>query len=269
MVAQLWFLYFDIASITFATEFRRRGQKNSLSPDTRRHRGAHPADADLFHTDQLPKLRVAASDLSWLLSRGYTMTSALKLVGDRHGLRERQRLAVSRSSCSEQDRQRRMAHCVSVAQIRNENVIVDGFNLLITIEAALSRGPLFVGVDKCIRDLSSVHGSYRSVEETEQAIRMIGQALENLAASSVTWLLDRPVSNSGRLATRIAEIALQRDWPWRVEVVFNPDATIISSIAVAITSDSSILNQVERWVDLKTYLLVSELPSAWTIDLSE
>jgi hypothetical protein len=98
---------------------------------------------------------------------------------------------------------------------------------------------------------------------------MIGEALENLAASSVMWLLDRPVSNSGRLATRIAEIALQRGWPWRVEVVFNPDATIVSSIAVAITSDSSILNRVERWVDLKTHLLASEVSNPWIIDLSQ
>ena len=242
--------------------------KTSVSPDTRRHRGAHTRDAELFHTDQIPKLCVAVSELSWLVSHGYKMASALKLVGDRHGLRERQRLAVSRSACSDEDRQRRITHAVPVAQLGNERVIVDGFNLIITVEAALSGGPLFIGVDKCIRDLSSVHGSYRSVEETERAIYMIGKALEHLGASSVMWLLDRPVSNSGRLATRIAEIALQRGWPWRVEAVFNPDATITSSTAVAITSDSSILDRVERWADLKGHLLATEIPNAWMIDLS-
>ena len=141
-----------------------------MSPDTRHHRGAHPADPELFGLDQLSKLRLAVSELSWLLSRGYNLTSSLKLVGDRHGLRERQRLAVRRSSCSDQDRQRRKDHCISVEQIGNESVIVDGFNLMITVEAALSRGPLLIGVDGCIRDLSSVHGSYRSVEETDRAI---------------------------------------------------------------------------------------------------
>jgi len=239
-----------------------------VSPDNRHHRGAHPADAKLFHTDQLSKLRTAVSELSWLLSRGYNITSALKLVGDRHALRERQRLAVSRASCSDQDRQRRMAHSLSIEHIREQSVIVDGFNLMITLEAALSAGPLFVGVDKCIRDLSSVHGSYRSVEETERAIHMVGNSLEYLGATSVTWLLDRPVSNSGRLAARIAEIGLQQGWPWQVEVVFNPDAMIISSTAVAITSDSSILNRVQRWADLKAYLLATKIPHAWMIDLS-
>lgn len=238
-----------------------------MSPDTRHHRGAHPADAQLFNTDQLPKLRQAIAELSWLLSRGYKMTSSLKLVGDRHGLRERQRLAVSRSACSDKDRQRRMDHRIPVEQLRDQTVIVDGFNLIITLEAALSKGPLLIGVDLCIRDLSSVHGSYRSVDETERAIIMIGKALQAVGASSVLWLLDRPVSNSGRLASRIAEYALQRGWPWQVEVVFNPDSRIVSSPGIAITSDSLILDRVERWADLKSHLL-KEIPDAWLIDLS-
>lgn len=238
-----------------------------MSPDTRRHRGAHPADAELFASDKLPKLRLAVVDLCWLLSRGYNMTSSLKLVGDRYGLRERQRLAVSRSACSEQDRQRRKEHCVPVEQIRDRPVTVDGFNLIITIEAALSGGPLLVGVDDCIRDLSSVHGSYRSVEETERAITMIGGALQQLAPSRVLWLLDRPVSNSGRLAAKLADRAARNNWPWEVEVVFNPDAAIVAAPSIAITTDSSILDRVERWTDFKSHLIAHEIANAWMIDL--
>src|ERR1051325_917083 len=204
-----------------------------MSPDTRRHRGAHPADAELFAADQLAKLRQAVVDLCWLLSRGYNLTSSLKLVGDRYGLRERQRLAVSRCACSDQDCQRRKEHCIPVGQIQGEAITVDGFNLIITLEAALSGGLLLVGVDDCIRDLSSVHGSYRSVEETDRAIMMIGEALAKLAPSSVHWLLDRPISNSGRLAAKLTDLASCNSWPWEVEVVFNPDAAIIASPAIA------------------------------------
>jgi hypothetical protein len=195
------------------------------------------------------------------------MTSSLKLVGDRHGLRERQRLAVSRCACSDQDRQRRKDHCIAAEQLRGQQVSVDGFNLIITVEAALSGGVLLVGVDDCIRDLSSVHGSYRSVEETDRAITMIGETLQTLAPSSVHWFLDRPVSNSGRLAAKIVDLASKNQWPWNVEVVFNPDTAIIVSSAVAITSDASILDRVQRWADLKSYLLTREIPPAWLVDL--
>jgi hypothetical protein len=195
------------------------------------------------------------------------MTSALKLVGDRHGLRERQRLAVSRCACSDEERQRRKDHLATVEQIQGQSVTVDGFNLIITVEAALSGGLLLVGMDDCIRDLSSVHGSYRSVEETDRAIIMIGETLQRLAPSSVHWFLDRPVSNSGRLATKIANFASRNNWAWDVEVVFNPDAAIVAADGVAITSDSSILDHVERWVDFKSYLLARGIENAWLIDL--
>ena len=240
-----------------------------MSPDNRQHRGPHPADSRLFAETNLPSLRVATSELSWLLSRGYQIKASLKLVGDRLMLTERQRLAISRAACSDESQQRRKAHCVSVESIANERVVIDGFNLLITVEAGLSGGPLLLCRDESVRDLSSVYGSYRSVQETERAICSIGEQLDNLRPSSVVWFLDRPISNSGRLAQRIDDMAKQHDWPWDVKVVFNPDAEILSSPGVAITSDSAILDRVQSWVNLKSYLLEGCLREAWLIDLRE
>jgi len=238
-----------------------------VSPDTREHRGPHPSDREFFADEQIPTLRTATTELSWLLSHGYKLTSSMKLVGDRYSLTERQRLAVSRSACSDAALVRRKDHCVSVKHLSNEDVIIDGFNLIISIEAALSGAPLLVCRDECIRDLSSVHGSYRSVQETESAISLIGEICEQLCPASVLWLLDRPISNSGRLARRIADIAERHGWPWMVEVVFNPDAQIVSSSSIAITSDSSILDRVERWTNLKSYLVQQRLNHSWLIDL--
>jgi hypothetical protein len=163
-----------------------------------------------------------------------------------------------------------MDHLVAVERLHGQPLVIDGFNLIITVEAALSGGPLLVGVDDCIRDLSSVHGSYRSVEETDRAINLIGEALQRLAPSSVRWFLDRPVSNSGRLAARITDLATRNDWAsWDVELVFNPDSAITVAPGVAITSDSSILDRVERWANLKSYLLTREIPNAWLVDLHD
>ena len=71
-------------------------------PDKRTHRGKHPADDRLFAEDRLDSLRTATAEYSWLLTRGYAHESALKLVGDRHDLTARQRVAVMRSACSDQ-----------------------------------------------------------------------------------------------------------------------------------------------------------------------
>ena len=240
-----------------------------MSPDLRQHRGAHPTDKFLFSEDQLSVLREAVSELSWLLTKRYTLASSLKLVGDRHSLSARQRQAVARAACSDESLNRRRQHCVALEAVKNEKVIVDGFNLIITVEAALSGAMLLVCRDNCIRDLASVHGSYRSVQETESAIGLIGEALETFKPASAAWLLDRPISNSGRLARKILDIAAEHNWPWTVDVMFNPDATIISSRGIAITSDSSILDQVGRWVNLKSYLVEHHLPESSILDLSK
>lgn len=213
-------------------------------------------------------LRRAVAELSWLLTRGYSMKAALKLVGDHHALTDRQRLAVSRASCSDQSKARRAETKVPLESINGEDLIIDGFNLIITVEAALSGGLVINCRDGCQRDLSSVHGSYRSVSETERAIELIGESLATLEPKSVVWLLDRPISNSGRLAKRIRDVALERGWDWTVETVFSPDTEIVSSGKIVVSSDGPLLNRMDRWVDFNRHVIDGRLAEPWLIDLS-
>ena len=227
-----------------------------MSPDKRRHRGAHPEDARLFASERIESLRIATSE------------SALKLVGDRHNLRERQRLAVGRAACSDEARAVRLAREVGPRAIEGAELIVDGFNLVITLEAALGGGALVLCRDGCMRDLSSVHGSYRAVEETERAVSLAGEVLAALRPASVLWLLDSPVSNSGRLAERVRAVAASRGWLWEVEVDFNPDRRIADSERVAVTSDSNVLDHTARRLNLSRLIVERHTPDAWLIDLN-
>ena len=240
----------------------------SMSPDIRKHRGAHPEDRKLFADENLPALRRAVGELSWLLTRDYAMKGALKLVGDRYLLTDRQRLAISRAACSDQSKERRAATALHPENVEGENLVVDGFNLIITVEAALSGGLLMICRDGCIRDLSSVHGSYRSVDETDTAIKLIGESLEALQPASVEWLLDRPISNSCRLAKRIRDLARDNRWNWSVEVTFNPDAEMLTSDRIVISSDSHVLDRAAKWLDFNHFLIAKLLEVSWLIDLS-
>src|SRR5258708_13581415 len=113
-----------------------------MSPDIRKHRGAHPEDKKLFAAEQLPAMRAAVGELSWLLTRDYSLKGALKLVGDRYMMTDRQRLAVSRAACSDQSKERRAAVLVDAAAVPGQGLVVDGFNLIITVEATVTGGPL-------------------------------------------------------------------------------------------------------------------------------
>jgi hypothetical protein len=246
----------------------RQKEVNQTHED-RRHRGAHPKDRRLFDAALLPALRGAVADLSWLLSHGYAPTASLKLVGDQFALKERQRLAVARAACSDQQRESRERTRLPLESVNGQDLLIDGFNIIVTTEAALSGGVLIRCRDGCVRDMSSVHGSYRSVAETEEAIRLISETLLGAKPASALWLLDQPVSNSGRLAQRIRETAAEHNWPWRVEVVMNPDKVLRSADQIVVTADSNILDGVKGWINLGEMLVTQRLPETWIVDLRD
>ena len=130
-------------------------------PDTRTHRGPHPEDAELFAPEMWPRLQAAVGDYSWLLSRGYAQPSALKVVGDRYGLDQRQRMAVARCACPQEALARRRATQVPPSAVAGQPLAIDGFNLLTTIEVALGSGVVLCAQDGCYRDIAGVHGTWR------------------------------------------------------------------------------------------------------------
>jgi hypothetical protein len=230
-------------------------------------RGPHAADEALFEVEQHAVLRRAVGELGWLLERGYAEPSACKLVGDRHRLQKRQRLAVRRSACPESSVRSRAARRVGIADLRGEDIAIDGFNCIITVEAALAHGVVLRGCDGAVRDMASVHGSYRQVEVTRMAIEHLTALLCDAAVERVTWYLDRPVSNSGRLAEVIEALAPPQIRAWTVELPFDPDRVLLETSAVVATSDSRILDACGAWVDLPAAIIERSIPDAWLVDL--
>jgi hypothetical protein len=234
-------------------------------PDNRRHRGPHPADPDLFGEAQVSALQHAVRDLSWLLTRGYGGASALKLVADRFQLVDRQRTAVMRCACSDQSLEERQQRRTDPPN--GQSVAIDGFNLITTIEAALSGGVLIRGRDDCLRDMASMHGTYRRVEETIPALTLIGERLAAHGVGEVLWLLDNPVSNSGRLKQVIEEVAGERGWNWSAQLDRNPDEALVRlQEHLIVSADSYVIENSEQWWSLANDVVESCVESVWVVD---
>jgi len=237
-------------------------------PDKRQHRGPHPQDPELFATAQVDKLRRAVGEFSWLLTRAYAPDSALKLVGDRYQLTARQRMAIMRSACSDQARADRETRRVQTCAGRSLGI--DGYNVLITVESALSGGMILVGRDGCCRDLAGIHGTYRKVEETLPALRLIVAQVTELAPAHVDWYLDEPVSNSGRLKSFFAELLEETPHQpdaWNLELLPSPDSALATYTGVIATTDSAVLDRAGPWLDLAGMVIKAQVPSAWAVDL--
>jgi hypothetical protein len=236
-------------------------------PDTRTHRGRHPEDARLFAPEAQPRLRAAVSDLSWLLSRDYAQLSAVKIVGDRYNLTQRQRMAITRASCSDQALARRQRSEIPPDALRGQTLILDGYNVLTTIEAALAGGVILACRDGTFRDIASIHGTWRRVSETIPALELIGAAAAELGVSRCRWLLDSPVSNSGRLKAAILKLAQSRGWNWEADLVPNPDSVLIASDQTEATADSVILDRCGRWFNLARWIVTAKVSGPLFVDL--
>ena len=237
-------------------------------PDKRSHRGPHPDDVKLFAPETISGLHSALEDFSLLLTKGYADKSALKLVGDKFSLTQRQRLAVMRSACSDQQLASRNQRRIELKDIAGKSIAIDGYNLLITIEAAMSGGILFKGRDGCLRDLASIHGTYRKVNETIPAIELIGNYLDENKIEKALWLLDSPVSNSGRLKKIISELAEKNNWNWEVKLSLSPDAELIKTDLIVVTSDSVILDKCKKWANIGAEIVGKNLTDIQIVNLS-
>jgi len=237
-------------------------------PDKRIHRGPHPADAKLFAPAVITNLRLALQDFSLLLTKGYAGKSALKLVGDRFLLTERQRLAIMRSACSDQQFASRNQREIKIANLADQPIAIDGYNILITIEAAMSDGVIFKGRDGCLRDLASIHGTYHKVIETIPAIELICKFLKKVGIAKTLWLLDSPVSNSGRLKTLVNKLALENKWNLEVQLLVSPDSKLKQTDLIVASNDSVVLDHCKRWTNLARTIIEQEIPKAHIVDLS-
>ena len=226
----------------------------SSSSGNERNRGKNPGDDKLFGTARMQtRLKSAVDDLSLLLSRVYPPRSSLALVGNRHRLNIRQQKAVQGMSAADSQVTQRTKCSLPLQALAGKEVNIDGFNVLILLESLLSGAYIFKGVDGFYRDLSSVHGSYKRVKQTSQAIEFVSEFHKQAGLEKIHWYFDKPVSNSGRLKQWIEETTQQQHFNWEVTLSYAPDKDIAASSAIAITSDAWVLDNVKQNFNLIGY----------------
>jgi hypothetical protein len=231
-------------------------------------RGFARADRDDFIGSALLRLKTAREELIWLLDRGYSMDTASTFVGNHHSLTARQRNAMKRSASSRSDLKQRLCKRISPAEINGKEVLIDGFNIIITLETALSGSLLILCGDGVLRDLAGLRGTYHLIPQTDTAISLLLESLERLGTASAKIYLDSPLSNSGRLKKRILEISSTFQFPVEVSLEDDSDKAMSGKESI-ITGDSIILDSCISWVNLTRDIILNNVPDPFIADLSE
>ena len=219
-------------------------------------RGYCPTDERDFQK-QLNTIRKAGSDVCYLLNQGYPVKSATEFVGNHYLLSERQRLALARSISAESAILARKAKELSTLP-EGSIVHIDGFNTIISLEIAFSGSTLLLCMDGTIRDLAGLRGTYRLIDKTDMAIQAIRHVLESEKVGEAHFLLDAPVSNSGRLKARIAELMEGSPVQASFSVISDVDKSLYPLEAV-VTGDAIILDHCKSWFNLVKRAIDSEI----------
>ena len=159
----------------------------------------------------------------FLLNHGYPIKGASTFIGNHHLLSERQRIALTRIVSEKQKINERLRRQEWLENLAGETVQIDGFNTIITIEVALSGSPIFKGMDGTFRDLAGQRGTYSVIDKTDIAIKSILAELQKHSIKKSGFWLDAPVSNSGKLKCKIAEIAEAEHFDVQIEITNGVD----------------------------------------------
>jgi len=188
--------------------------------------------------------RDAISDFRFLLNRGYHRKSALDFVTSRYRLNKEMRNVLFRSiyprNISEMRRRKRRE--------RADELWVDGFNVLITVESILNDEVLILCDDHVVRDFRGVYGRYRWNERSREVGEIIGEKIRKISESAVI-LLDSQVSRSREVARE-----LERAAGVEVRVSRSVDRELKQKEFVA-TSDGTIIDAVIGFVDIPRMII--------------
>lgn len=230
-------------------------------------RGFNEEDKKWFSDKEIVRLQQAQEELQWLLDRGYKMESTCQFIGNAYQFSLRQRNALQRATSSKFQCNNRKAVLLSSLDMENEEIYIDGFNLIITLEVAMSQGVLILCNDGTIRDIAGLRGTYKIIDKTTKALELIGKSLRDLKVSNVKIFLDAPVSNSGRLKSEILNFSEGWTCSTEVELIPNPDM-VLSKMERIVTSDSIILDNCKSWFNLGRYIVYNYIKPSTIIDLS-
>lgn len=200
-------------------------------------------------------LQKAAEDFRYLLNRGYPRKATLELVGNRYALSSDQRHLLHRGVFSDRDAQSRKKKRVSMKALRNKDLAIDGYNVIITLEAGLSGRLLVLSDDAFFRDISGLSGRFKRTGKTEKALRLLFDVIKTFNPRHTLFLFDAPISKSGRLAEEVRGRLLQENIPGDARAINVPEEILIGFQGVVATSDTAIIDQSEGVIDLAGYIL--------------
>ena len=194
----------------------------------------------------------AARDIRYLLERGYKRDSSIRFAADHYGLDKNDRYILARtvfSPDSSKARKKKKLHC---EELKGKTLLVDGYNVLITLESMLGGERIWIADDSFLRDIQGVFNKHSNNKLTFQAVEELLSFLLSSEVKKTDVLLDTQMKYSGELAAhirkRMKELSMKGEARTSRHVDY--DLKNCQPSYVVATADGIIIDSVKNVIDI-------------------
>ncbi len=203
----------------------------------------------------MDQLNDARSDLRMLLDRGYRKDYALRFVGDHHNLLLKDRNLLLRQTFSQDEIQETLSKLKPAEFMAGRHVVIDGFNVLITIDHSLTGGEVFVCQDGIVRDNVMGFANDKIKESTRKAADKVIALLAKYPPKDVRWIFDSQVSGSGTLSQYVMDGLSENNLNGESITSPTADNHINRLNLITATSDTGLIDRLAKIVDIPAEVL--------------
>ncbi|BDB97231.1 DUF434 domain-containing protein [Saccharolobus caldissimus] len=205
------------------------------------------------------EIRDAFIDYKYFLNRNYSRKIALDAVTTRYNLTKLERLLLYRCVHSDYE----------IETIRRKisyerEVVIDGYNLALTLLSAINGEEIFLCDDGFFRDLGL--GKYKNSNFIIDALIIISEYCEKLNLTCEI-ILDSQISKSGEIASELRKKNI------RAKTVNKADKEVILSNKIIYSNDFLVLYKSQRITNIFNELLIENdfkiIRGPWIVSAEE
>mgnify|MGYP002396405328 FL=1 len=195
------------------------------------------------------ELKEAVTDLRFLLGRGYNREGCMVFVGDKYQLDKEERLILYRAVYDSKTANEHARKKMAAKVISGKKVAIDGYNVVLTIEAMLKSEKLIQCDDEFFRDITGVHGKHKPTETTEKALGILVDFLKGFNPQEVVFFYDAQVSLSGEMASLTRRMLKESRLNGDARAVRQADKEALNYGEIVSSSDAVLIEKSEKLID--------------------
>jgi hypothetical protein len=198
----------------------------------------------------------ATKDYFYFVEKDYPQKATIKLIGDRYRLNGLERSVLLRGIIKKNIANERKKKILKESEIIDQMLLIDCYNVLITISSYLNGNFFYISNDGFLRDSTESHGKIKNNEMISRSLNLMFKYFIEKKIKRVEIYLDSPVSYSKELSKKIYQLFKEYKIIGECFLVKSADYHLIhNNNGICSTSDSIIIDKKNNIFDLAFYIL--------------